>query len=457
MMMPVWSPGFYRIEDYAAGVQDLSARTPDGKSLQVEKSAKNRWRVQTSGAPRVVLSYGVLCNQRSVTTSWVGEDLGVLNGAPTFMTLAEKVRRPHEVRLELPRAWKRAMTALDDAPDHRPNHFRAADFETLVDSPILAGSLGVNEFEVDGRKHYLVSAGDTGQWDGRRAAADLRKMIQEVRRFWGFLPYQKYVFLLLFRQGGGGLEHKNSTLVTSSPRAGTPEGYRSWLGLVAHEYFHAFNVKRLRPVELGPFDWENAPHTGSLWLSEGATTYFANLMLERSGLSTPQDLLSSLSNEIGQLQNSPGRLRQSVEQSSLEVWTNSTSGVGASASTVSYYVKGDVLGFLLDAKVRQASGGKETIDDVMRLAYKRYAGKRGFTPQEFEATVERVAKADLKDWFKRSISSTEELDYSAALQWFGLRFTASEGRPGDWKLVVREDATESQKRHLQEWLSPPRR
>ena len=160
------------------------------------------------------------------------------------------------------------------------------------------------------------------------------------------------MFLVVFRQGGGGLEHKNSTLVTSNLRAGTPEGYRGWLGFIGHEYFHAFNVKRLRPLELGPFDWDNAPHTASLWISEGVTTYYADLLLARSGLWTAQDLLASLSGQIERLQNSPGRLLQSVEQSSLEVWNNSNSGVNPGASTVSYYIKGDVLGFLLDARIR---------------------------------------------------------------------------------------------------------
>ena len=458
LMMPVWSPGFYRVENYAARVQDLAARTPGGKALRVDQPRKNRWQIETGGSATVVVSYRVACAQRSVTTNWVSADLAVLNGAPTFLTLVEQIRRPHDVRLELPPTLKRAMTALDPAPDGAANHYRAEDFDTLVDSPIVAGDLDVHQFDVGGSRHYLVDAGDRAQFDGARAAGDLRKIVAEARRLWGFLPYKKYIFLNVFRQGGGGLEHKDSTLLTASAtRAATPAGYRSWLSFVAHEYFHAFNVKRLRPIELGPFDYENEPHTKSLWISEGFTSYYATLLLGRSGLVTPAAFLAAMSSPIRQLQQAPGRLVQALEQSSWDVWSNSMSGVNTDPKTsVSYYVKGEVVGFLLDARVRRATGGSKSLDDVMRLAYKRYAGARGFTPDEFRNTAEDVARTDLREWFRRAVSSIEELDYDEALDWFGLRFAARDGQDAsqNWKLEVRDEATETQKSHLRALLAP---
>ncbi|MFI5461013.1 MAG: M61 family metallopeptidase [Isosphaerales bacterium] len=474
MMMAVWSPGFYRVQDYAKQVEDLSARTPDGMALEVEHPEKNRWRIQTGGGLKVVVSYRLTCRQASVTTNYVGDDLGVLNGAATFITLAEQARRPHEVRLELPAKWKRSMTALDPAPDGLPNHYRAPDYDTLVDSPIVAGDPSVHEFEVDGSKHFLVDAGDLGSWDGVKAAQELNKIVQGTRRFWGFLPFKTYYFLNVFRRGGGGLEHKNSTLLTASPpRAATSQANFRWLSFVSHEYFHSFNVKRLRPIELGPFDYEHPPRTGSLWIPEGLTTYFGDLIVVRAGLGTTEDYLASMSSHIGQLQNSPGRLVQTLEQSSLDVWSSGTSGVGRSrATSVSYYVKGPVVGFLLDAKIRRVTGGKKSLDDVMRLAYKRYAGEHGFTPDQFRMTAEEVAGADLKDWFRRALSSTEELDYTEALDWFGLRFvpieeptkkdeagkkdeTAKKDEPSrKWRLEVRANATEAQKVHLRRLLEP---
>jgi predicted metalloprotease with PDZ domain len=457
MMMAVWSPGFYRIEDYASRVQNLFARGSDGGALQVEKRPGNRWQIHTGGKARVLVSYRLFCNSRSVTTNWVGEDMAVLNGAATFITLVESVRRPHEVRLELPSKWKRSMSGLDRAPGGLANHYRAPDYDTLVDSPVVAGDPSVRVFDVSGSKHYLVDVGEIGQWDGRRAARDLESIVRENLRFWGFLPFKKYVFLIVFRQGGGGLEHKNSTLLTSSPRAITP-GF-GWLAFVCHEYFHAFNVKRLRPIELGPFDYERPGSTSSLWVSEGLTTYYGELLVCRAGLGGPRDFLERLSSHIGQLQSGAGRLLQTLEQSSLNVWNAGTSGVGQnSATTVSYYVKGPVVGFLLDAKIRRATGGKKSLDDVMRLAYKRYSGRRGFTPAQFRMTAQEVAGVNLMDWFRKAISSTEELDYSEALDWFGLRFTTDGGqRPSSaWKLEVRDDATESQKSHLEDLLGGSR-
>ncbi len=170
LMMPVWSPGFYRVEDYAGRVRDLSARNPDGGVLPVEQPRPNRWRITTGGVPQVMVTYRLVCRQRSVTTNWVSDDLGVFNGAATFITLADRVRRPHEVRLERPPTWPRVMTGLDPAPDGRPDHYRAPDYDTLVDSPIVAGDLEVHTFEVDGVPHLLVDAGDRPGWDGARAA-----------------------------------------------------------------------------------------------------------------------------------------------------------------------------------------------------------------------------------------------------------------------------------------------
>jgi predicted metalloprotease with PDZ domain len=463
LMMAVWSPGFYRVEDYARNVHVISAIRPDGTELVVEQT-KNRWLIHdTAPWATVSVSYRLTCDRRSVTGNWVSDDLVVLNGAASFLTIAGQPSRPHEVRLELPPRCKRSITAMEPAPDGLPDHYRAEDYDTLVDSPIVAGDLSIHEFDVEGSKHILADAGEVGPWDGEKAARNLEKMVRETHRFWGFLPFRRYVFLNVFRAGGGGLEHKDSTLLTASPRGAREPGSVRWLSFVSHEYFHAFNVKRLRPVELGPFDYEHPPSTKSLWISEGLTTYFGDLILARAGLATTRDALDLLSTHIGQLQNARGRLVQSLEDASLDVWNSGTSGVGRdSATKLSYYVKGPVVGFVLDARIRFSTGGKKCLDDVMKLAYQRYSGGRGFTPEEFRAVAEEVAGADLKEWFRKAISSTEELDYREALDWYGLRFAPdaepikkSSGEPaGKWKLEVRADASEAQTSHLRAWISP---
>src|SRR5437899_5632341 len=449
VMMAIWSPGFYRIENYATRVRSISARTERGTPVGIAPTRRNRWRVETGGAAAVVVSYRLYCVERSVTTNTVNEDFAVLNGPSTFMTLADSGRRAHEVRVELPHGWARAMTALDRMPD-AAEHYRAADFDTLADSPIVAGNPAVHQFDVGGRTHFVVQIGDVHEFDGARAARDLKKIVEAHRELWGELPYKEYKFLLTLRQGGGGLEHKDSTLATTRLTVmQTPAGYLTWLNFISHEYCHAFNVKRLRPLELGPFDYEHEPHTPSLWISEGFTSYFGELAVRRAGLSTRADVLKSLSSKIEQLQRSPGRLAQTLEQSSLDVWTSeSVSGVNTNAKTsVSYYVKGQIAGFLLDARIRRATGGARSLDDVMRLAYRRYGGSRGFTADDFRATASEVAGADLSGWFKRTVSSTQELEYDDALDWYGLRFAV-----GTWTLERREDASVQQKARLTAWL-----
>ncbi|HET7374139.1 MAG TPA: hypothetical protein VFJ20_12155 [Gemmatimonadaceae bacterium] len=455
LMMPIWSPGYYKVENYADRVHDLSARTPSGAALVVEHAARNRWRIATQGATEIVVQYAVVADQQFVTADWVGDSLIILNGAPTFATIADTTHRPIEVKLELPAGW-RSATSLDTVPDGLRDHYRAADYDELVDSPIVAGDLRVRSFTVAGSRHAIVDAGNVDSWDSDRAARDIERFVNEDRRFWGSLPYSRYVFLNIFRRGGGGLEHKNSTLLTSNAsRSSTESAYLGWLNFVSHEYFHAMNVKRLRPIELGPFDYEGAPKTPSLWISEGLTTYYGDLMVARSGLAGAPQFLGWMSALIGQLQNTPGRLVQTLSQSSLDVWNSENSAVGMDrANTVSYYTKGPVVGLLLDARIRHLTNGRRSLDDVMRLAYSRYSGDHGFTPEQFRAVASEVAGANLDDWFHRALDTTEELDYDEALAWFGLQFQGGDDAKTRWQLSVRPDATPDQGARLASLLAP---
>ena len=446
LMMPVWSPGFYRVEDYAAKVEELNARPASGgPPLSVGKPKPNRWRIQTEGASAVVVTYRLRCDGRSVTTNAVAPNLLVLNPGAALMTLADGHDRPHEVRLDLPSGFQPAKSGLDSV-NGEDNRFLAPDYDTLVDSPMVAGDLSVREFVVEGVKHQVVDAGRHEEWNGEAGARDLRKIARGTLDYWGVLPYKRYVFMSVFRPGGGGLEHGNSTLVTSSPQMKAPN--LGWLSFMAHEYFHSMNVKRLRPVELGPFDYEKPPATSSLWIAEGLTTYGANLVLARMFLCTVPEYLGLLSGSIDELQNSPGRRKQTLEEASLDVWNSGTSGVGRDTKNVlSYYAKGPVVGFLLDAKIQRATRGRKSLQHVMRLAYERYGGARGFTAEEFQKTAEEVANIDLGGAFHSWLRSTDELDYKEALDWFGLRFA-----PKTWQLVVRADPSDAQRTRLRTWL-----
>jgi predicted metalloprotease with PDZ domain len=442
--MAVWTPGSYLIREYARQVEDLVAFDQNGKPLDIRKTRKNRWAIDTKGVSSLRVHYRVYCREMSVRTNWVDERFALLQGAATYLSVPGKLSRPHEVTLILPLGWTKSMTGLAEAPGGGAHHYVAPDYDTLVDSPILAGNPAVYEFAVDGKKHYLVNEGEDGVWDGPRSVGDIEKLVQQNRKMWGSLPYDKYIFLniLIEGQGGGGLEHKNSFCVMSSRYATrTRASYVSWLDLVSHEYFHLWNVKRLRPAELGPFDYENENYTRGLWVSEGFTDYYGGLIVERAGLikrdeylngAGPGDRPGGLSGMIESLQNTPGRLAQAAGMASYDAWIKFYRPDENSNNTgISYYTKGAVIGFLLDARIRSATNGGKSLDDVMRLAYERFSGVRGFTDSDFRKTAQDVAGVELQSWFHDAVETTKELNYTPALDFYGLRFKTPEApKPG---------------------------
>lgn len=455
LFLPVWSPGFYRLEHYCRQVEDFTAADAAGKALAVDAGTPSHWRIATGGADQVVVHYTLRCSRATVTHNQVAKDFAVFCGPATYVTITGAEARPYEVHLQLPAGWNDSATGLQPAADRAPHHYQAPDYDWLCDSPIVAGSLRREAFDVLGARHELVDFGNVGDFDAALAARRLQPIAQELCRLFGAVPFERYVFLNGFRAANGGLEHLNSTLITSGRNRADDLG---WLAFVAHEYCHTFNVKRLRPIELGPFDYEHPPSTASLWISEGLTTYLANLALARAGVATPSQWLGLMSDGIAGLQGSPGRKVQTLADASLSVWTSSNSGVGGDPrKTVSYYVKGPVVGFVLDARLRQASAGKCGLDRLMAEAYARWSGARGFTPAQFEALASELAGQDLQAFFARTLRSTDELDYQEALQWFGLRFAAAAAeapKPQHWQLEVLPAASPAQAEHLQALLQP---
>jgi len=436
LMMAVWTPGSYMVREYSRNVEAVSAAGPDGRSMPVEKTDKNRWRVATGGARTATVKYRLYAREMSVRTNWVEADFAMINGAPTFITLADGVARPHEVVIEPARGWRVSMTALPEMAGgaHR---YRAQDFDTLVDSPIVVGNPAVYEFTVDSKRHYLVNVGEAGIFDGARAAKDLETIVRAHLRMWGSLPYDRYVFMNMLTSvpgqiPGGGLEHRNSTMLMAGRWATrTRPSYLAWLELASHEFFHAWNGKRLRPVELGPFNYEEEVFTRGLWMVEGVTDYYAELLVHRAGLSSEAEYLDALANKIEELQTTPGRGVQPVDLASFDAWIKyyrpDENSLNAS---ISYYTKGAVLAFLLDAKIRRATAGAKSLDDVMRAAFQKYSGQRGYTPDELRAVAEQASGVDLRSFWSNGVQGTVELDYSEALDTMGLRFRSSGERQG---------------------------
>lgn len=421
LAMAVWTPGSYLVREYSRHVEDVRAEA-DGTPLDVEKIAKNRWRITTGGAQKVTVTYRVYGREMSVRTNWIEADFALINGAPTFLTLADDPGpRPHEVLVDLPGGWRRAVSALP-AASSTPNHFIARDFDTLVDSPIVAGNPSVHEFTAAGRPHLLVNVGDDALWDVERSIADLRKLVEAHAAFWNGVPYDRYVIFNLITEAGGGLEHRDSTvLMTSKWKTRTRRAYADWLSLVSHELFHVWNGKRLRPVELGPFEYGRENYTRALWVVEGLTSYYGDLLAARAGVITEDEYLAELNSLIADLQSTPGRFAQPVTEASFDAWIRYyRQDENTPNTTISYYTKGAVIGLLLDLEIRRASNDAASLDDVMRAAYGRYSGETGFTSEQFRSLVSEAAGHDLSGWLHRALDTTQELDY-APLAHVGLR------------------------------------
>ncbi len=411
LMMAVWTPGSYLVREYARNIDSMTV-TSEGRELEFEKIRKNRWLVETKGIKSFEVSYRLYCNEMSVRTNWVGNQYAMINGAPTFITVPDRLDKQHEVQLLLPRNWTRSATSLKSVGDD-PHRFVAENFDELVDSPIVAGNVSVYPFVVGGIEHQLVNVGEAGYWDGTKAATDLKKVVEAHQEMWGVVPYDRYMFINMIVESGGGLEHDNSSVLMTSRWSFRDRGrYKSWLSLASHEFFHTWNIRRLRPKSLVTYDYENEVYTDSLWIAEGITSYYEDLLLLRAGLLSRSEFLSRLSGNVEGVQRTGGRKLQSLKDSSYDAWIKYYRPDENSSNTrISYYSKGAVAAFLLDARIRKLTKGEKSLDDLMRKLFAEYV-TTGYTTEEFRAAASELAGQDLSEWFDSVIDSTDELDYS---------------------------------------------
>jgi predicted metalloprotease with PDZ domain len=457
--MPAWTPGYYRIMDYARNVVNFRAEDGTGAPLPWEKIAKNTWRVRTGLQSVVSVSYDVYAFTQSVADSYLDDARAFIAPAGILMHVAGQLQRPATVLVKPFQGWSRISTGLDPVAG-QPNTFLAPDFDVLYDSPILAGNQEVVSFEVQGIRHD-IAINNPGNLDRERLVGDLRKMIETSVALMGDIPYPHYTFLVI-GPGGGGLEHLNSTALTLNPSTlTTPAGYRSWLAFVTHEYFHLFNVKRIRPVALGPFDYDRENYTDMLWMSEGFTVYYEYLILNRAGLFTRDDVFDGLRSIIARYENAPGHLFQSAAASSFDTWMLFFSrGENTANTTISYYDKGAALGLLLDLRIRHDSQNRRSLDDVMRTLYRTFyqEKQRGFTDAEFREVCEKAAGAPLAEFFDDYVPTVKDIDYRRYLAYAGLAVDV-EPRPtsGAFLGAVTEDLGGSPVVSRVEWDSPASR
>jgi predicted metalloprotease with PDZ domain len=434
--MPVWTPGSYLVREFARHVLDFTAHDSNGTRLPAAKLNKNTWRVNTAGSGEVCISYSLYANERSVRTSHVDADHAFLSPAGVFFRVSDRPDAAHAITIDAPAGWG-VFTGLPN----QQGSWIASNFDVLVDSPIEVGPHETLEFEFDGTPHRIVLAGTT-DIDKEKMAEDISKIVSEVSSIFGQHPFEDYTFIIsLVDSGGGGLEHLNSSVCMANRwDLENPDKYRNFLSLVAHEYFHAWNVKRFRPEALGPFDYNNEVYTRDLWVAEGITSYYDDLCTLRAGFyEKPAKYLEERAKAFKKEADRAGSRRMSMAESSHEAWIklyrpdeNSTN------STISYYTKGALVTLMLDLRIRRLSSGNHTLRDVLRKGWETYTvhGK-GFPEGAVAELSSDVVGEEMADFFETYVNGTAALKPNDELRWVGLELKV---QPDSSKSSLEKDA-----------------
>ncbi len=454
--MPKWSPGRYAVFDFAKNVQefhaaggicpadDIACRLPDFPVTRVDDQT---WRVSMMNSHSATITYKVFANDLSGTFSKLDSRHANFNGGCVFMYVVNHKQDPLSLEIEPPKGWHivNGRTEKKDQSEFQfPNwdiKFQFPNWDIMIDTPTeIAPDWTEDDFKVDGKTYHVVvhSLGNEG---GKRPelVRGIEKIVRAETAMWGPPEFDSYTFLIHFANDGhssDGMEHLTSTQIIESGSLANAGMLEDTLDAAAHEFFHVWNIKRLRPIELGPWDFTRPANTRGLWIGEGITNYYGHLMQRRAGLWDDAKLLNTLAAQVTEVENSSGSKLMSAEESSLSapfiddaVHAQQTNLANAS---ISYYPKGEVLGLVLDLLIRGKTGGKASLDDVMRRMYEEFYLKsanatyylrgRGYRNEDFERTVSEIAGMDMSDFFKRYVRGVESPPYEEAFAQVGFRF-----------------------------------
>lgn len=419
--LPVWTPGSYMVREFARNVEQFRASSGN-TSLSFSKVKKNEWEIETKGNKDITISYRVYCNEFTVRTSEVNDAHAFINCSNVFPFIKGSLDNPAEVRINLPPQWSKISTGLKKISD---GVYSADNYDILADSPIEAGNQNVLNFTVSGKEHHICLYG-YGNYDEETLRKDFAKIVAEEEKMMGSLPYENYTFIChLVENGGGGLEHLNSFAIQfGGIKFKDKRSYASLMGLVAHEFFHCWNVKRIRPSELGPFDYENENYTKLLWVAEGFTSFYDNLFIYRSGFLNKEEYLDALSKEINDVLRYDGRKVMSLEEASFDAWIKYyRKDENSNNSQISYYTKGSVVSNMLNIGIITSSEGKYCLDDVMRELYEEYKNDpaHGYTNEKLKSVCEKYAGITLDTFWNKYIHGTVELPLNSYLNKAGLK------------------------------------
>jgi predicted metalloprotease with PDZ domain len=434
LVVPSWVPGSYHIVNYTRGFRDLVAHNAvDGTALPVERVDKARWRVRAGGTPRVRVEYTVYGHQLVTEGFDLTPEHLFINAALCLPYVDGHLDAPVTLELDVPSDWK-VVTELEEV-GRSPPRFRARNYDELVDSPVDAGRPVVLTIHPGGIPHRISLCGPGGNYDARTLEADVTKVVEAAMALVGDSPLSRYtLYYHLTDTPDGGLEHATSASCVINRTSFQPgEAYRRFLSLTAHEYLHLYNVKRIRPKVLGPFDYTRENYTRLLWWMEGTTDYFTYLVLRRGGLFTPEQFLRQRAELVKNYLETPGRNRISLEESSFISWIDLYQRFEETPNqSVSYYLKGDLVSMCLDLEIRHRSETRASLETVLRLLWNEY-GKPGVGLEEDEllTVANRATGLDLTAFFDRYVRGTEELDLPAYARYAGLVLAPKAKRPDE--------------------------
>lgn len=424
LKMAVWTPGSYLIREFSRKIDEIAAFTADGQPLKMDKISKNTWRVYTNGNNELSVQYKVYSFEWSVRTCIMDASHAYINGASLFLYLDGTLDQSSTIHIQPYKDWSVISTALKPVDPANPWVLHSPDYDTLFDSPIEIGQHEVTDFEAAGIPHKLAIYG-FGNHDTDTLVKSTQKIVEAATDVFGENPCDDYTIIVHNTDGKyGGLEHSHSTSLMYPRWSYQPENaYTRWMGLMAHEYFHLWNVKRVRPKVLGPFDYENENYTEMLWVVEGTTSYYDDLLLRRADLIDVKKYLKIAAGNVTSLENGPGNKVQSVTDASFDAWVKYyRADEHFPNCCISYYLKGAVLSMILDLEIMHATKGEKSLDDVMRYLYEEIYKKqdRGYTDEEVRQVVEDMVGYPLDEFFEEYVDGTKTIDYNKYFNYAGL-------------------------------------